>query len=129
MFDTFEFASGTGNHRVFAMVVLCGADMVIIVGGGERPHIGALGASISPSVYTLDAVAKFSNPRLITFPNHKEGEIVRNAVTRLSDRLKRNVVVTAGLHITNASNDDIQLLVDNFNELVDSIQAGMANKT
>jgi hypothetical protein len=126
MFQISEFTAGKARHRVSALAVMCGVDLIVIVGGGEMPHIGAIGAATSPHLYDQNTGAAFVNPQLITFPNHKETEIVHKAVKRLSIKLKRNVMISAGMHITNASANDIQLLVENFDELINKIEIEIA---
>jgi hypothetical protein len=84
------------GQRIEGSVTSVGEDLVVAVGGGERPHVGCIvlaqpggrkGCSASCSVLTI--------------PPHKEEPIARGIATRLAEALGRVTVVTAGVHDDN----------------------------
>lgn len=93
---------GEGRHRVWAEAIAAGEDLVIFIGGGEKPHVGSLslaaagGAPVSASV-----------------PGHKDYVVSSRAAMRVSLETGKACVVVAGLHVEDASKSDIELLLKN----------------
>lgn len=117
---TLSFSAGEPPYLVDAVVTKTGNDLVISVGGGQYYHIGAVAvAHVNASLHDAQMVS--STVSLITLPGHKEGEIVYAAAHMLARQLNCSVVLSAGMHIDNASEKDIQLLVDNFWRLIEQI--------
>lgn len=88
--------SGTGQ-RLEAVVQPVGEDLVIAVGGGERPHVGCVVlAQPVPSKSRSDGWSASSS--VLTIPPHKEEPIARAIANRLAATLGRVCVVTAGVH-------------------------------
>jgi hypothetical protein len=124
MIRVLEYVAGEGDYRIDARVALCGRDVTVTVGGGTRPHVGAVGVAISqPSL--KDPSRHSVTSSVISVPGHKEDEIVRSAALQLSRALDATVVVSAGLHVDDATPVEIQTLVANFNHLIDLIQADL----
>jgi hypothetical protein len=124
MIRVLEYAAGEGDYRIDARVALCGRDVTVTVGGGTRPHVGAVAVAISqPSL--KDPARRSATASVIAVPGHKEDEIARAAARQLSRVLDATVVVSAGLHVDDATPEEIQTLVTNFNHLIDLIQADL----
>ncbi len=125
MIRVLEYAAGEGDYRVDARVALCGRDVTVTIGGGTRPHVGAVSVAISqPSL--KDPARQSVTASVISVPGHKEDEIARSAARQLSRALDATVVVSAGLHVDDATPEEIQTLVANFHCLIDVIQAELA---
>jgi hypothetical protein len=78
-----------------AVCVGCGADLVVVVGGGARYHVGAVALGLSlPSL--KDPARRTCSGYLVPVPGHKEEDLARESSLRLSRALERNVVVTVG---------------------------------
>jgi hypothetical protein len=108
--------------RLEAVCVSAGADLVVAVGGGERPHVGA--AALALSLPSLKDPARLTNSTsLLAVPGHKEEELAREGALRLSRALARNVVVTVGIHDDGISAERIAAYVALFARLVDEIAA------
>jgi predicted component of type VI protein secretion system len=121
MIDVLHFHSGEGRYALHAVVASCGADVVVIVGGGEGPHVGAVALAIShPSL--KDPSKPSQTASLLTVPGHKEGELARAASMQLARAIHRTVVVSVGIHVEDASKDEINQLVEAFNALIDEIE-------
>lgn len=113
-------AMGEAPRRLEAVAVWCGPDLVVCVGGGSRYHVGAAAtATVLPSL--KDSRRLTSSASVITVPGHKEDEIARAAALRLARALHCTVTVTAGIHIDNASPEDIAALVADFEALIDRL--------
>ena len=126
MFKTFEFHEGDIPHRICGLVVLCGEDLAVIVGGGTKHHVGAASVVAAPQSPISQNGIVIDYEKTISLPNHKESELVYSAANQLSKHLRTTVLVTAGIHIDNASRNDIDVLVNNFQTLIDKIQREMA---
>jgi hypothetical protein len=122
MIRVLEYATGEGDYRIDARVALCGRDVTVTVGGGTRPHVGAVAVAFSqPSL--KDPARRSATASVIAVPGHKEDEIAREAALQLSRALDATVVVSAGLHVDDATPEEIEALVANFRRLIDVIQA------
>jgi hypothetical protein len=88
--------SSTGRH-LEARVSEMGKDLVVAVGGGERPHVGSIVlAQPVPSKHPGKTWSVSCS--VLTIPPHKEEPIARGIATTLAEALGRVVVVTAGVH-------------------------------
>ncbi len=96
--------------------------MVVTIGGGTRLHTGAVAVAAShPSLKDPNRLT--STASVIAFAGHKEDQIARAAAIRLANALGTNVTVCAGLHIDDASPEEIERLIKNFNALIERIEA------
>jgi gallate decarboxylase subunit D len=108
--------------RLEAVCVSTGADLVVAVGGGERPHVGA--AALALSLPSLADPARLTNSTsVLAVPGHKEEELARDGALRLSRALARTVVVTVGIHDDAIPPARIAAYVALFARLVDEIAA------
>ena len=100
--------------------------MVLVVGGGTRPHIGSVAVAISHASLK-DPNKLTASASVIAVPGHKEDQLAREAALKLSRMLKTTVAVSVGLHVDNATPQEIELLVNNFNQLVDQVATELAS--
>jgi gallate decarboxylase subunit D len=86
-----------GRFTIQALVQEIGNDLLVAIWGGTRPHIGAVGVALPrPS---LEDPRKWSaTSSNFTFQGHKEDLLAKQFSERISAALRRNVVVTAGIH-------------------------------
>jgi hypothetical protein len=86
-----------GLFRVSARVVEMGADCVVLLWGGTRPHVGAIGiAQWHPG--PRDHGVPSTTSSVFTLPGHKEDAVAKAMSLDLARRLGRNTVVVAGMH-------------------------------
>ncbi len=86
-----------GRFQIQGAVQEIGQDLLVSLWGGTRPHIGAVGVAVPrPSLKNPRKWSATSSN--FTFVGHKEDTIVKKISETLSGRLRKNVVVTAGLH-------------------------------
>ena len=111
----------TGSaYTLEAVCVECGEDLVVVIGGGSRHHIGAVGLTISlPSL--KDAGKLTQSTYQVPVPGHKEEALAREGSRLLSQRLGRNVMLSVGMHEDDLSKEGIQAYVDAFDALVERI--------
>ena len=95
----------SGRH-LEARVDEVGDDLVVAVGGGERPHVGSI-VLAQPGPSKLPGRAWSASCSVLTIPPHKEEPIARGIATRLAEGLGRVTVVTAGVHDDNLGPDGI----------------------
>jgi len=115
-----KFSYGQRPYLVEAVVVICGKDLVITVGGGSNYHTGAVAIATShPSL--KDPERMTGTVSVFTVTGHKEDQIVRAAALRLAKRLQRTVTLAAGLHVDDAKTEDIEKLVANFDLLIQEV--------
>ena len=116
----FEQEVTDSPYRVEAVCVECGADLIVVIGGGERYHIGALGLTI-----TLPSIKDVERPTQSTYqipvPGHKEEILAREGSLLLARRLGRNVVLSVGIHEDDLSKEGIQRYSEAFYVLVERI--------
>lgn len=85
------------GRSLVAWVVAMGDDLVVAIGGGDRPHVGCIVvAQPGPSRSRPGGVT--ASCSILTIPPHKEEPIARAVATALCEASKRVVVATAGVH-------------------------------
>ena len=118
----FEFPLPESDCKIEAVSVECGKDLIIVIGGGSRYHLGSMGLTIS--MPSLKDKSRLTNSTYqVPVPGHKEEKLAREASYKLSRSLERNVLVTVGIHEDNLSKDQILAYVDCFDRLVEQIEA------
>ena len=96
-----------GRRHLEASVTMVGEDLVIAVGGGEKPHVGC--AVLATPYPAKSATRAWSaSCSVLTIPPHKEEPIARRIATHLAVELGRVAVVTAGVHDDNIDVDGIK---------------------
>ncbi len=103
---------GSGRLKIEAMATLCGKDLVILLQGGETHHIGALAlATPRPSLANPDNLS--ASASILCVNGHKEDELARAMALKAATTLNRTTTVIAGIHVDNASEEDIEDLLRN----------------
>lgn len=110
----------TGSFDIEAGVVWIGRDLLVAIWGGDKPHIGAVAAAL-PRASLKDPALSSATASVISFPAHKEHELARRSSERISAALNTPVVVTAGIHWDDISEQGISAIMKNSELLVDLI--------
>ncbi len=79
------------------MVQEVGEDLLVSIWGGTWPHIGAVGVA-EPRPSLQDSRRWSATSSNFTFTGHKEDRLVKEVSEVIAARLRKNVVVTAGIH-------------------------------
>ena len=102
--------SGEGKYKVFLEKRELGEDIIFILGGGEKSHIG--GAVICQPK---------KKPYILTYLNHHDHIILTPIAKAASKRYNKTVITIGGIHIDNATKKEIQIIIDNCKELIKCI--------
>ncbi len=120
-----EVVAGQGRLAVHVRASFLGEDLVVELGGGSRPHVGAVAVSVARPSQT-DRTKVSGTPNLITLSGHKEDQIAIEAALGLTAKTRRTTVVIAGMHVDGANNEEINALVDNARSALNQIGANLA---
>jgi hypothetical protein len=95
---------------------------VLLTGG--KPHIGAVGiAQARPSL--RDPQETSSTGSVFTLLGHKEDSIAKKMAEDLSRKLRRNVVVVAGMHWDDLREQDIHSVIRLCRKIEEEIAAAL----
>ncbi len=114
---------GPGQRYLEARVAVVGEDLVVAVGGGERPHVGCA-VLATPYPAKGDGGGWSASCSVLTIPPHKEEPIARGIATRLAAGLGRVTVVTAGVHDDDIDAEGIRLYLRLGEELAEQLLEG-----
>jgi hypothetical protein len=109
-----------GRFKINGLVQEVGQDLLVSVWGGTRPHIGAVGIAM-PRPSLRDPKRWSATSSNITFLGHKEDTIVKKISEKLSAQLRRNVVVTAGIHWDEITSKEINVVKNLTRKISDQI--------
>ena len=96
-----------GRFKIHTLVQEIGQDFLVSIWGGTQPHIGAIGMAI-PRPSLKDPKKWSATSSNFTFVGHKEDVLVKTISEKLASRLRRNVVVTAGVHWQDMTSGEIR---------------------
>lgn len=97
---------GQGKYEIVGYATLSCGSTVVQVYGGERPHLGAIAMTYDGEQSSCTEI-----------PAHKEGELAETIAQHVARATKTNVAVTVGIHIDNATKQEIKLLCKNAYEV------------
>ena len=113
-----------GELEVSAQANVVGDDLLVVLWGGTRPHIGAIAiAQPRPSLKDPEIISATSS--VFTFLGHKEDVVAKEMSEELAKRLNRNVVVVAGMHWEKLHDEAIDEVIGMCQRLKDRILEGM----
>ena len=114
----FNLVEGDQPYQVHFKALFVGDDLVITLGGGEKPHVGAVAVSIPrPSLENESKTS--SSTSVFTMVGHKEDDLAKSLAGKISAELGKNVVLTTGVHVDNISLSGIEEIEGNCNRAVD----------
>ena len=108
------------GRRIGAWVTSVGEDLVVAVGGGQKPHVGCV-VLAQPSPSKTKAGGWTASCSVLTIPPHKEEPIARGVATRVAEAFGRVTVVTAGVHDDNLDAEGIAIYLRLGKELAEAI--------
>ncbi|KMT22890.1 hypothetical protein [Clostridium cylindrosporum] len=118
---------GTGKYVVEGFAIWCGEALNITIGGGEKYHIGAVGIAIPSSLKGENK--RSATTSVLCIQEHKEDEYARYAAKHLATALDCVVTVSIGIHIDDVSKEDIEVLSNNFKEIIDKFEKSLSSRT
>lgn len=117
----FHIRTDEGEYEVEAHVRSIGRDLLVAVSGGEEPHIGAV-AMAQPRPSLKEPRRTSATASVFCYPGHKEDDLAKHAAERLAAAFNTRVVVTAGIHWDNLSEEGIRKVVENCGVLLDLVE-------
>ena len=116
----FLVTTNQGEYDIEAHVRSVGEDLLVVISGGEKPHIGAVAAA-QPRPSLKDPFVTSATASVICYVGHKEDDLAKHAAENLAASFNTRVVVTAGIHWDDLSEKGIQKVVLNSRELLDLV--------
>ena len=102
--------SGEGKYKIFLLKKRLNDDMILILGGGEKSHIGGI-------VYCEQG----KKPKTVKFENHYDYVVLEIIAEAACKKYKKNIVVMGGIHIDNATKEEIEIVLNNCKKLSEKI--------
>ena len=102
--------SGEGKYKVFLEKKKIDDDLIYIIGGGERSHIGGV-VICEPN----------KESRIIRLEGHYDDIVLKPIAEAACKKYNKRVAAIGGVHVDNASEEEIDLLVKNCKELIKCI--------
>lgn len=99
--------AGQGKYSVLAEALLCGEDISVCVCGGTKPHIGAAALAVYEPERDSATVS------VMTVYSHRDDKVAAYFAKAISREIKRTVSVSAGIHIDDASPEELERLWNN----------------
>lgn len=121
---SFKVSEGTGKCIVEAIVVKCGKDINITIGGGEKYHIGAVSIAVPRNEFK-HGKKRTASTSVICVQGHREDELSYKSAKYLATELDCTVVVTIGIHIDNIEYEEFKVLLNNVDVLLGRIIENM----
>ena len=110
------------KHRIKINMkaITIGEDLIVIISGGDSPHIGCVTLS-TPRPSLSDSKVISSTTSVLNLVGHKDDEAARYVSNELSSKLNKNVVVTCGIHIDNITAEEIEITLKLIMELTETL--------
>jgi len=105
-----RFETGNGRLSVWAEAIHAGGELVVYIGGGDRPHVGGISVAGSGD-----------HPISFPLPGHMDYIISSESASRISEASGSVCVVICGIHIDRASKEEIDSLITNSRKCVDML--------
>jgi hypothetical protein len=102
--------SGEGKYKVWLEEKKIGDDIIYILGGGERAHVGGV-VICEPN----------KEPQVVRLEGHYDDIVLKPIAETACKKYKVKVVAVGGVHVDNATKKEIDKLVENCRELVKCI--------
>ncbi len=116
-----------GGHTIVSDSQAIGNDLIVIIYGGDEHHIGGISVAYPTKSHYRDAFTISLNS--ITLPGHKDYVLANSLAEKLAEALRRVVTVVVGIHMDNATEDDIKRAVETSHLMTDEIIAHYSNKS
>jgi len=94
--------SGKGKYKVFLEKKELDDDIIYILGGGQKSHIGGI-VVCEPGKKT----------RVIRLPGHYDYMVLKPIAEAACKKYKKKVVAIGGIHVDDATKEEIAFLVEN----------------
>ncbi len=106
-----QVSCGEGRYQVTIAAIKTDEGIAVTITGGTKSHVGAVVLS-SPRP-SLKGEGNSCDSWIIPLPTHKDDIIAKEIAENFCRQLRVPVSVTAGVHIDNATIDELKLLREN----------------
>ncbi len=106
-----KLGSGEGRCRVFVEAKFIGPDIMVMLWGGDCPHIGSIAVSV-PYQRAGDDKNR-ATTSVFNFTGHRDDELAKMISEKITASFNIKAVVTAGVHLNNISTEDIDEISNN----------------
>lgn len=96
-----------------------GDDLVVMIYGGDIPHVGGAAIAYITKSHYRDTLTTSVN--IMSFPGHKDYILAQSTAEKLASVLKKSVVVIAGVHINNATHEQIDEVITTVDLMIDDL--------
>ena len=124
--DRISISEGNAPYVINAELIHVGDDLLCIITGGTHAHIGAVTLAepaVSFHPVTGEKQGEGSEPvvRTLTGQGHKDALPAEMFAKALCQKYNVNVVCTSGIHVDDATKEDIEIMMKNVNGLLDRL--------
>ena len=105
----YEACAGEGRLSVTGSLTVTGGGGVLQLYGGTHEHVGSITVSV-PRPSLMDSERTSVTSSVINLLSHKEELVGRPAAETLAVALELPVVCVAGIHVDDATSDELKLL-------------------
>ena len=95
-----------------------GSGLAVFVRGGDKPHLGGV-ALASPGIEMHGRTLSKCDLWTITGPGHKDAELAQRIAKKICIASGEPVSVSLGIHVENATPEEIELICSNVDAGVD----------
>ena len=99
--------AGEGRYKVWVEQKQIGDDILLVLGGGEKSHVGGV-VVCEPG----------KNPQVIKRDGHYDDVVLQPLAQEACKKYNTTVVAVGGVHIDNATKEEIDILVDHCKTLI-----------
>ena len=116
-FTMTELTLGEGRFRLRLRALGTGGNgLVVFLTGGDRPHLGGASLAAPPSAGSTGL--SHCDSWDVTLPGHKDKDLAASLARQICLAVDEPVSVNVGIHVENASGDDIARLARLAEEIV-----------
>ncbi|MHA1480907.1 MAG: hypothetical protein ACTSQZ_05750 [Candidatus Thorarchaeota archaeon] len=116
---TMNLEKKVGSHTLILKAETIGCDYLVTIYGGDEHHIGGIALAYPTKSHYRDATTVSVNT--ITAPGHKDYLVANTAAEKICKALNTLVVVSVGIHINEATKDEITEIIKVVDSLVEDL--------
>jgi hypothetical protein len=109
--EAYELTKGEGRTKINLLAYHMGNDFIISI-FNKNAHIGAVALS------QKDPISGLVSTSIITALGHKDDVVAQRTAYLISKRTSNATCAIVGIHIDNATEEEIKMLMDNSESLV-----------
>lgn len=101
---------GEGRTKIFLEIKEFDDDLILILGGGQKSHIGGAVICIPGK-----------EAKMIALDNHYDYVVLKPLAETACKKLGKTIIALGGIHIDNATKDEIDSIIKNCNILINHL--------